>query len=87
MPLGDASAWLAADANRVRGEFVLIVDEPSGEPRADVAADAGRILAALLEELPPARAARVAAKITGVPREQLYERALGLTAQHPGSEG
>ncbi|MGE5738816.1 MAG: 16S rRNA (cytidine(1402)-2'-O)-methyltransferase [Betaproteobacteria bacterium] len=76
MPLGEGSAWLAADANRVRGEFVLIVDERSGEPRAGVAADAGRILAALLEELPPARAVRLAAKLTGVPREQLYEQAL-----------
>ena len=28
MPLADAPAWFAADPNRERGEFVLIVDAP-----------------------------------------------------------
>ena len=77
LPLGDATAWLAADANRSRGEFVLIVDEAPGEADAQPrAGDAGRVLDALLEELPPARAARVAAKLTGVSRETLYGEAL-----------
>jgi 16S rRNA (cytidine1402-2'-O)-methyltransferase len=77
MPLADALAWLAADANRARGEFVLIVDAPI-EHMAGAGVDADRLLAALLEELPPARAARVAAAVTDRPRDALYARALEL---------
>ncbi len=76
MPLGEAPAWLAADANRCRGEFVLIV---AGAPAAEgLGADAERTLALLLEELPLKTAARLAADITGAPRKQLYARALEL---------
>ena len=80
MPLADAPAWLAADPNRERGEFVLIVDVPgvSAAPPAGLDADGERWLAALLEELPPARAARVVAAVTGAPREAVYARALAL---------
>jgi 16S rRNA (cytidine1402-2'-O)-methyltransferase len=77
MALDEALAWLAADANRARGEFVLIVDAPL-EDAVSHPMDADRLLAALLEELPPARAARVAAALTDRPRGVLYARALEL---------
>jgi 16S rRNA (cytidine1402-2'-O)-methyltransferase len=82
MRLDEADAWFAADANRERGEFVLIVDAAEAVA-ADVTIDAGveRLLDALLEELPPSAAARVAAQASGVPRERLYERALVLKAR------
>jgi hypothetical protein len=35
---------------------------------------------ALIEELPPARAARVAAAVTGLPRDALYAQAVELKA-------
>ncbi len=68
MPLAEAPAWFAAEANRSRGEFVLIVDAPPVSASASEAMtpDADRLLGALLEELPPARAARVAAAVTGL---------------------
>ncbi|WP_169204935.1 16S rRNA (cytidine(1402)-2'-O)-methyltransferase [Aromatoleum petrolei] len=76
MPLGEAPAWLAADANRCRGEFVLIV---SGAPAVEgLPPDAERTLALLLEELPVKSAARLAADITGAARKLLYARALEL---------
>ena len=79
MPLADAAAWLEADANRSRGEFVLIVDAPLADASAQaISAEASALLSALLDELPPARAARVAAKLTHLPREMLYEHALSL---------
>lgn len=81
VPLAIAPAWFAADANRERGEFVLIVDAlPAAARGAQVALDpdSERWLAALLEELPPARAARVVASVTGVPRDAIYARALAL---------
>jgi 16S rRNA (cytidine1402-2'-O)-methyltransferase len=82
MPLADAPAWVAVDANRARGEFVLIVDAPVKDAEADAfAADADRLLTALLDELPPARAARVAAALTRLPRDALYARALALQAR------
>jgi len=80
--LADAAAWLAADPNRSRGEFVLLVDAPQPESGSAAAAasspETERWLRALLDELPPSRAARVVAAMTGEPRDRLYARALAL---------
>ena len=81
MPLAEAPAWLAADANRERGEFVLLVSAPP--PREGMDAEAERVLAALLAELPVKQAAKLAAEITGQPKNALYARALELK----GKEG
>jgi 16S rRNA (cytidine1402-2'-O)-methyltransferase len=79
MPLRDAAAWLAADANRVRGEFVLVVDAPPPDRALpELSADVERWLAALVAELPPAAAARIASAASGVAREVLYARASAL---------
>ena len=77
MPLAVASAWFAKDANRQRGEFVLVVDAP-GEPgeTAQLTPDIERWMDALLVELPPSSAARVAAAATGVARDVLYRLAM-----------
>jgi len=75
VPASDGPAWLAADAHRTRGEFVLVVH---GAP---VAADAGhdeRVLRLLLAELPLKTAVRLAADITGRPKNSLYDAALAL---------
>ena len=80
MTLAEGAGWFAADPNHVRGEFVLLIDAPLAEA-ADAGGpewDARRLLAALLAELPPARAARVAAAATGLPREALYAQAIAL---------
>lgn len=78
MPLGEAAAWMAAEPQRQRGEFVLVIDAPA--PRAaegvELSPEHLRWLQALLEELPPAKAARVVAAVTGVPRDDVYARAL-----------
>lgn len=82
MKLADAPAWLAEDANRTRGEFVLIVDAPVQRiDRSAIPAATDRLVAELLQELPPSRAARVAASITGSSRSILYARALELQEQ------
>jgi 16S rRNA (cytidine1402-2'-O)-methyltransferase len=75
--LGEAGAWIEADADRERGEFVLIVAAPpAAVAEADDAHDA--TLALLLAELPLARAVKLAAALTHAPRNRLYERALLL---------
>ena len=76
MPLADAPAWLAADANRQRGEFVLVVSAPP--PREGMDVETERVLVALLAELPVKQAAKLAAEITGQPKNALYARALEL---------
>jgi 16S rRNA (cytidine1402-2'-O)-methyltransferase len=85
MPLADASTWIAADPNRTRGEFVLIVDAPRSETESSaLTPQSERLLAVLLDELPPARAARVAAAATGLARDARYARALALQARDRG---
>ena len=78
--LGEAPAWLAADPDRARGEFVLIIDAPEATIAAEDDVDAcDHVLSALLAELPVAQAVRLAMKLTGAPRNRLYERALKLS--------
>lgn len=87
LPLRDAAAWLAADPNRTRGEFVLVIDAASAATPDALDAEAERWLVALLEELPPARAARVVAQMSGVPRQRVYERAQQLRDTGTGDTG
>ncbi|MCS6785553.1 MAG: 16S rRNA (cytidine(1402)-2'-O)-methyltransferase [Thiobacillaceae bacterium] len=74
LTLSEAEAWLAADPDRRRGEFVLVVAGTSGTSAPAV--DAQRVLAILRDELPPAQAARLAARLTGCRRQDLYALAL-----------
>jgi 16S rRNA (cytidine1402-2'-O)-methyltransferase len=67
----------AADADMTRGEIVIIVQGNEAESARDTA-DAGRLLRILLQELPAAQAAKLAAQITGMPRRELYDQALAL---------
>jgi 16S rRNA (cytidine1402-2'-O)-methyltransferase len=81
LPLKEATTWLDADSNRQRGEFVLVVDHPSDTASTIESAlpfDVERLLAALADELPPTRAARVAADATGLERDVLYARIRAL---------
>ncbi len=69
-------AWLAADVNRVRGEFVLVLHATPAAETAGLDAATERALALLLAELPLKQAVSLASAITGAPRNALYERAL-----------
>jgi len=76
-PIGEASAWIAADANREKGEYVILVEGASAD--ADEGdAEAERILGLLLAELPLKQAAALTAQITGKKKNALYDRALQL---------
>lgn len=76
-PAGEAAAWLDADANRLRGEFVLIVDAAPVEDDAQ-AAQHERVLRLLLDALPLKQAVQLASEITGARRNLLYDRALEM---------
>ncbi|HYD75231.1 16S rRNA (cytidine(1402)-2'-O)-methyltransferase [Ramlibacter sp.] len=75
LPCAQLPGWLAADAQRTRGEFALVLH---GVPQAAAADDGERVLRLLLAELPVKTAVQLAAEITGAPRNALYERALQL---------
>lgn len=78
--LGEIAAWLSEQENRRRGELVLIVSAGS-MPAATQAADACSTLRVLAKELPPAQAARLAARLTGAERSSLYDMAVELRAK------
>ncbi|MBX9762672.1 MAG: 16S rRNA (cytidine(1402)-2'-O)-methyltransferase [Pseudomonadaceae bacterium] len=77
MPLAELAAWVAADSNQQRGECVVLVagwQAPEGEEA--VSSEAMRVLDLLLAEMPLKRASALAAEITGVRKNLLYQVAL-----------
>ena len=75
-PLSAVQAWFDADIHREQGEFVLIVHAPP-ERASDAPDDATlALLDALLETVSVRDAARVAAKVSGLPKNVLYKLAL-----------
>lgn len=75
LPCAQLADWLAADPQRSRGEFALVLH---GVAQADAGDDGERVLRLLLAELPLKSAVKLAAEITGAPRNDLYEAALRL---------
>lgn len=76
--LGDALAWLEADTNQQRGEFVLLVEAPAEKEVDAIPEDAVRVLKLLLAELPLKQAVKLATDITQLKKNDLYEFALQL---------
>ncbi len=71
--LAAIAAAVAADSDQRRGEFVLLLaGDP--DPQAAALAEGRRIYARLAKELPPSRAAGIAAELSGAPRRALYDR-------------
>lgn len=70
--LAELAARVAADPNQQRGEFVVLVAGAAEDAAAARLAEGRRVFATLRKELPPGRAAALAAEITGAPRKQLY---------------
>ena len=74
---GEIEAWVPLHADKMRGEFVIVVAGAAHATRAS-SFEARALLKVLLQELPPAKAAKLAAKITGESREALYQLAESL---------
>jgi 16S rRNA (cytidine1402-2'-O)-methyltransferase len=83
VPCGELPAWLSADSQRTRGEFALVLHAAPEAPQGD---DGRRVLALLLKELPVKSAVKLAAEITGAPRNELYEAALRIKNMDAGSD-
>jgi 16S rRNA (cytidine1402-2'-O)-methyltransferase len=76
--LEDLCARVAADANQQRGEFVVLIAGADADADAARLTEGRRVFELLRSELPPSRAAKVAAEITGASRKALY-----LTGDEP----
>ena len=77
------AAWLAADPQRTRGEFALVLHATEQPKPQD---DGLRVLQLLLRELPLKSAVKLTAEITGGSRNELYQAALRLKSGAPDSE-
>lgn len=77
MPCARLAPWIGEAPQRSRGEFALLL-HPAPVEQAGGEAEADRVLQLLLPELPLKTAVKLAAEITGVARNALYERALSM---------
>jgi len=75
----DLPAWMAADAQRERGEFALVLHAaPRVESADELPAEALRVLGLLLDALPLKQAVALTAEISGVSKNALYDQALEM---------
>jgi 16S rRNA (cytidine1402-2'-O)-methyltransferase len=70
--LGEIAERVNADSNQQRGEFVLLIAGAFGDDADAKLAEGRRVFALLRDELAPAKAAKLAAAISGAPRKALY---------------
>ena len=83
LPAAELPGWLAADANRRRGEFVLVLHAPdmaAHDAAEALPSTALHTLRVLLRELPLKQAVSLAAELSAAPRNALYQAALLLKA-------
>jgi 16S rRNA (cytidine1402-2'-O)-methyltransferase len=76
--LAQAKAWLEADTNQQRGEFVLLVEAAETKAPEEFSEETIRVLKLLLADLPLKQAVKLAAEITNEKKNDLYEFALAL---------
>jgi 16S rRNA (cytidine1402-2'-O)-methyltransferase len=86
--LGELVEWMRADEHQQLGEFVLIVHGADvAAAGAGSAAEGERILKVLLEELPLKQAVSLASRLSGEPRNRLYDLALAMQKGPSGPGG
>ncbi len=78
-PLGELLEWVRSDPNQQKGEIVLVVQgAPDRGSEEGIDSEVRRILTLLLDDLPTKQAAALAAKITGLKKNNLYKEALQI---------
>ncbi len=71
--------FVKSDANQQKGEFVLMIEAMEEHLEADnLMIDTDLLLTRLLAELPVKKAASIVAELTGLKKNDLYQRALQL---------
>lgn len=74
--VADVLAAVRADANQTRGEMVLVLHPPEAAAANELNNQARHIMSLLAAELPPKKAAALAAEISGANKKALYEWAV-----------
>lgn len=75
-PLAELLLFLKGDSNQRKGEFVVLIQGKPADQTDSIDSDTLKVLKVLLGELPLKQAAALAAKITGAPKNQLYDAGL-----------
>ncbi len=78
LSLGELAQWVAEDANQQKGEFVILLQGAASRPDTQGLA-LEQVLAPLLEELSVKQASQLAARITGMKKNQVYKLALEMS--------
>jgi|HigsolmetaAR201D_1030396.scaffolds.fasta_scaffold03095_4 16S rRNA (cytidine1402-2'-O)-methyltransferase len=78
--LAELGERAASDTDMQRGEIVIVVRGARAEGKRN-SIETDRLLRALLEEVSPAQAAKIAARVTGEKRGALYDAALKLAGK------
>ncbi len=76
LPADELAAWVAGDRNQQRGECVLLVAGYQAKEGGDLSPEAVRCFDILRSELPMKQAASIAAKLTSVKKNRLYQYGL-----------
>ncbi len=79
--LAELVAWVEADSDQQKGEFVVLVHGAVKPAVAGIDTETERVLTLLMAELPLRQAAALAAQISGIGKNVLYEHALQLKDQ------
>jgi 16S rRNA (cytidine1402-2'-O)-methyltransferase len=82
--LGELVEWMRSDEHQQLGEFVLVVrGAAAAVAGAEASAQGERILKVLLEELPLKQAVSLASRLSGEPKNRLYDLALAWQKGRP----
>lgn len=76
--LGELLAFVQNDSNQERGEIVLVIGGYDAEQEVENTEATDKLLKRLLQDLPVKPAAQLAAELTGLKKNELYQRALQL---------
>ena len=84
--LGELLTHYRAHAAQCAGEFVVLIAGQPADALRDIDVDAERVLDILAAELPVKQAASLAARITGLKKNVLYQRLVAAKGATPNNE-
>ena len=71
-------SYIASDPNHQKGEFVLLISSSGKKKQLELDQQLDNLLSVLCSEMGASKAAKLAAKITGIDKKYCYQRAIEL---------